>query len=125
MLDRASKRLPRYDTSFEATRRLFTVADPELQRQIHEFRLEYELVNGPTDVSLPFGSTQAPLIQDKRYRQDAAKFIASLPPFIIAFYEEECQRAVAEGRLDDISDRILRVFMANGGRLPRAVFPQA
>jgi hypothetical protein len=120
MLQNSSGKGPAKDDSFEATCRLFKVPDAKLQRRIHEFRLEFELLNGPTDVTQPFVSTQSPLIQDKRYREDPAKFVASLPPFVISFLETECRSAVAEGRLDDFPDRIVALFVQFRGRLPRA-----
>ena len=97
-----------------STRDLFLEANPEFLKRLIEFREEYELLHGPTDPEKKYTS------QLSYYEQRMMQDFLGLPAFVSAYYERLLRLCNANGRLDEVPDGFIEIYVEMRGRLPRA-----
>jgi hypothetical protein len=85
-------------------------------RRLHNYRLQYESINGPTGKGS--FTSQLPASQQKQlYEKDPENYLAGLPAFAKAFYEEDTRDHARQGDLDDLPETFVNLFVRNRGRL--------
>jgi hypothetical protein len=90
----------------------FYLSDPAKRRELEEFRKEYEAVNGPTDLTKRFTSTWPEPQQDWLLEHDSKRWFDGLPPFAQAYLRGKVQITAREGRLDDLDDELVRLYVS-------------
>ncbi len=93
---------------------LFYLDTPAKRRQLEEYRIEFEEVFGPTDLTRRYTSTWPPAQQEWLIRYDAKRWFDGLPPFAKAFLRAKMEIAARKGTLDNMPDNLLRLYMSRG-----------
>jgi hypothetical protein len=99
------------------TELLFRMPTRALRKQLEEYRVKYEEIHGPTDLTKRYTSTwpieqQAWLVQN-----DLKRYFDGLPSFAKAYLKGKMHMAARDGSLDDMPDNYLRLFVAGQMRL--------
>jgi hypothetical protein len=80
------------------------------RRQLEEYRIKFEAVHGPTDLTKRYTSTWPAEQQHWLMRNDIKRYFDGLPPFVKAFYRGQMEIQAREGNLDVMPDNWLRLF---------------
>jgi len=94
-----------------STRRLYALDDPQLLEELHEYRIEYELLHGPTDTNCIYSSTLPRREQELLIKNEPRKYFEGLPPFVKAFQREYCCIDLMKGRGDLIPPGLLEIYV--------------
>ena len=102
----------------EATAKPETVAemflylpDAAKRQELEQFRIEYESLNGPTDLTRRYTSTWPKPQQDWMYENHTNLWFDGLPPFAKAYIRGQME---LPGSLDDMPDRLIRLYVSGG-----------
>jgi hypothetical protein len=87
------------------------LADPMKRRELEEYRVEFEAVHGPTDLTKRYTSTWPQAQQDWLIKNDTKRYFDGLPPFAKAYLRGKMEIAALDGKLDDMPDNLLRLFI--------------
>lgn len=93
---------------------LFPLLDPAEHRELEEFRIKFEEVHGPTDLTLRYTSTWPEFQQDWLIKHQTKQYFDGLPPFAKAFLHGKMKLAAQSGTLDNMPDNFLRLFVSGG-----------
>jgi hypothetical protein len=98
---------------------LFRLSDPESRRQLEAFRVDYEKHYGPTDLTKRYTSTWP--VDDQLWLIDyePRHFFEGLPGFAKAWLKGKCAAAAGQGKLDDVPDEFLSLFLNSQMRLDK------
>ena len=102
---------------------LFPLSDPEQRRQLEKFRLEFERVHGPTDLTRRYTSTWPAEEQVWLRQHDLSQYFNGLPTFAQAWLHAKMKLAASSGNLDGMPDAWIELFAAGGMREPDAPDP--
>jgi hypothetical protein len=91
---------------------LFPLCAPHKRGELEQFRIEYEAVHGPTDLTRRYTSTWPIEQQDWLVRNDIKSFFDGLPPFAKAYLKGKMQLAGRRGTLDNMPNRMLQLFVS-------------
>lgn len=89
----------------------FRHGDPKRRRELEEFRLEYEALHGPTDLTRRYTSTWPTEQQNWLLKHDAKSYFDGLPPFAKEYTRSRMVIAARKGNLDDMPNSLLRLFI--------------
>lgn len=103
---------------------LFYLPDPGNRQALEQYRIEYEAVHGPTDLTKRYTSTWPQEQQDWMMTHELKRYFDGLPPFVKAFVKSKMQSAASEGRLDDMPDDVLSLFISGNMCLDCEESPQ-
>ncbi len=92
---------------------LYYVADPLQRRKLEAYRIAYEKEHGLTDLTLRYTCTWPTEYQDWLIRIDPKRYYDGLPPFVKAWIKGKALAAAEVGRLDDIPDAFLQLYLSN------------
>ena len=105
-----------------------TVADiflyqptPQRRREFEEYRVEWERVNGPTDLTRFYTCMWPKEQQELLWKIDPKAYFNGLPPFLKDYIRGKLRLVAADGRLDDKPDIYVRMFLS--GELGRDTDP--
>lgn len=112
--------MPRFLAKKTLAALLFPVSDPEAQREIDTFRIEYEQAHGATDLRLRYTSVWPKEQQKWLIENDPQRYFEGLPPFAKAWIKGKFIAAGQAGNLDDMPDEFLELFLKNKMRLDPA-----
>lgn len=108
------------DESLRATHALMPVSSMRLLRELHAYRLEYEKTHPDASADGKSLTTTLPAqAQSHLWRHRTQDYVAGWPAFARAFFEERCGMMARDGRLDDMADGFVKLFIANRGKLTR------
>jgi hypothetical protein len=79
---------------------LFYLSDPEKRRELEEFRIEYEAINGPTDLTRRYTSIWPEQQRAWLAKHDIKRYFDGLPPFARAYLRGKMHLAARDGNLD-------------------------
>ena len=91
---------------------LFPLCPPHKRSELEEFRIEFEAVHGPTDLTKRYTSTWPIEQQNWLVRNDIKRFFDGLPAFVKAYLKGKMELASRRGTLDNMPDRMLRLFVS-------------
>lgn len=99
---------------------LVPVVTPEFRERLRRYREQYEQINGPTPCGL-YTSMLPERVQEWMLADDELRveYFNGLPPFMIDYFEMLAQAQASKGRLDDLSDPVVAVFIQNRGHIAR------
>src|SRR6516162_3873399 len=89
---------------------LYYSPNPETRRRLEKYRLDFEAVHGPTDLTKRSTSTWPKAQQRWLIQHDVKRYFDGLPPFGKAYLREKMEVAARDGSLDDMPDVFLRLF---------------
>ncbi|HEV3304439.1 MAG TPA: hypothetical protein VG055_32615 [Planctomycetaceae bacterium] len=95
------------------------LSDPVKRRELEQFRKDYEAINGPTDLTRRYTSTWPKAEREWLFQNDTKRWFEGLPPFARAYLRGKMEMAARDGDLDDMPDKLLRLFVSGamkGGR---------
>ena len=96
---------------------LFYLSNPKTRQELEEFRIEYEALNGPTDLTKHYTSTWPQARQDWLFENYTKLWFDGLPPFAKAYLRGKMELAARDGKLDDLSDKLLQLYVAGDMKL--------
>jgi hypothetical protein len=92
---------------------MYYLSDPVARRKLEEFRIEYEKMNGPTDLTKRYTCTWPTAHQEWLINNETKQYYEGLPPFVQAWIKNKVLGAARAGRLDDVPDTYLRLYLKN------------
>lgn len=95
----------------------FYVSDPVKRREIEKYRIDFEAVHGPTDLTKRYTSMWPDAQRDWLVKHDIKRYFDGLPPFAKAYLKRKMQLVARDGRLDNMPDDMLRLFVSGQMRL--------
>jgi hypothetical protein len=96
----------------------FHLSDSAKRQELQKFRIEYEALNGPTDLTRNYTSMWPQPQQGWPFANHTQLWFDGLPRFAQAYLRGKAELVARDGRLDDIPDTLLRLY-ASGGMNPR------
>lgn len=90
---------------------LFPISDPAKRGELEDYRLRFEAVHGPTDLTRYYTSMWPRDRQNWLMDYDAKRWFDGLPLFAKAYLRGKMEMAAQEGNLDDMPDRFLRLYV--------------
>ena len=90
---------------------LYRSPNPETRRRLEKFRIDFEAIHGPTDLTRRYTSTWPVAHQRWLIKHDFKRYFDGLPPFGKAYLRAKMEIAASEGKLDDMPDGLLRIFI--------------
>jgi hypothetical protein len=81
--------------------------------QLEQYRIEFERVHGPTDLTKRYTSTWPLEQQNCLIRSDPKGYFDGLPLFFKAYMRGKMEIQARQGNLDDMPDPLLRLFVEN------------
>jgi hypothetical protein len=88
------------------------LSDPVQRQELEEFRVEYEALNGPTDLTKHYTSMWPQPQRELLFQHHTKLWFDGLPPFAKAYLRGKMEIAAKDGRLDDAPDKLLKLFVA-------------
>ncbi len=88
------------------------LSDPDKRRELEEFRVEYEALNGPTDLTRNYTSMWPQAKREWLFEHHTKLWFEGLPPFAQAYLRGKMKIAAKDGRLDDTPEKLLKLFVA-------------
>jgi hypothetical protein len=85
--------------------------NPATRQRLEKFRIEFEALHGPTDLTKRYTSTWPIEQQNWLIRHDPKRYFDGLPPFGKAYIRGKMQMRATKGNLDDTPDGLLRIFI--------------
>lgn len=98
---------------------LFYLSDPAKRKELEEYRIEFEAVNGPTNLTRRYTSTWPVEQQEWLIKNHVERYFDGLPLFAKAYLRGKMQMAAQDGKLDDMPDALLRLYVSGGMNLER------
>jgi hypothetical protein len=89
----------------------YRASTAEMRRGLEEYRIEFESLHGPTDLTKRYTSTWPAAQQDWLIEHDVKRYFDGLPPFGKAYLRGKMEIAAGKGNLDDMPDAMLRLFI--------------
>jgi len=96
---------------------LFYLDDPKQRRELESYRIKYEAVHGPTDLTRRYTSTWPVEAQRWLWRNDVKSYFDGFPPFAKAYIKGKMELAAASGELDNELDEYVRLFVQGNMQL--------
>lgn len=96
---------------------LFHLSDPARRRELEEFRIKFESVHGATDLTKRYTSTWPEEQQDWLVENHPKQWFDGLPEFAKAYLRQKIQWAAQDGRLDDMPDEFIQLYVNRQMRL--------
>jgi len=90
---------------------LVPLSGAESRTELERFRVEYEAAHGPTDLLKRYTSTWPLEQQQWLAEHEPRKWFDGLPPFAKAYFLGKIKAAAQTGKLDDVPDHFLRLFI--------------
>ena len=90
---------------------LFRMPSVALRRDLEVFRIGYEKVYGPTDLTKRYTSTWPGEQADWLFEHHPKLFWDGLPPFVQAFVLSRIQAKHHNGELDDVPETLMRLYL--------------
>jgi hypothetical protein len=91
---------------------LFPQCAASKRGELEEFRLEFEAIHGPTDLTKRYTSIWPTEQRHWLIKNDLKRFFDGLPPFAKAYLKGKMQLAARQGMLDEMPDRMLQLFVS-------------
>ena len=85
--------------------------------ELEKFRLRFEAEHGKTDLNKYYTSQWPTEQRDWLVKSDPEAYYEGLPPFVKAYLLAIAREAARDGRLDDQSDDLIRLYIS--GKLGR------
>ncbi len=86
-------------------------ATRQLRRKLEDFRIEWEIKNGPIDITRHYTSMLTSDEQEFLMKAEPKRYFDGLPTFVQDFIREAMREAAAEGSLDNMPSSFLRMYM--------------
>ncbi len=102
--------------SQEVTNFFILSGSQKTQETLHEFRLGYERLYGPTDRARPYSSQLRTSQQEKLLAQYPVQYVQNLPPFVKVYLKRNLQRLAASGNLDAVDEHTLFAYVTLQGK---------
>lgn len=93
---------------------LYYFYNSSLRMELEQFRIQYEAVNGPTDLTVRYTSTWPESQQDWLIKNEIKRYFDGLPPFVKAFFRAKMEAVAKEGNLDDMPEHLLQLYASGG-----------
>jgi len=90
---------------------LFPTYAKELYPVLEQFRIKFEAEFGETDLTRKWTSTLPADEQNWLIKYHTKRYWDGLPPFLQAYMKERFHTAKRNGRLDDMPDTLLRLYL--------------
>jgi hypothetical protein len=100
---------------------LLYLPDPMKRKEFDEYRVEYEAIYGETDLTKRYTCTWPMDQQEWLIKNDMKRYFDGLPPFVKAYFKGKMQMAARDGRLDDKSDEMIKLFLSGQMKLDQDV----
>lgn len=85
--------------------------NPATRRQLEQYRIDFEAVHGQTDLTKRYTSTWQVAQQNWLLQHDPKRYFDGLPPFAKAYLRGKMEIEARKGKLDDMPDSLLRLFI--------------
>lgn len=104
---------------------LFPLSNENAKQELEQFRIEYEMAHGLTDLSKRYTSTWPEQQRQWLVEHETRRYFDGLPPFAKAYIKGKVMSAANVGKLDDVPDCYLKLFLQDEMRLdpPRRGYP--
>lgn len=89
----------------------FRLSDPKLRKELESFRAEYEAEWGEAELATRYTSQLPKHTQEWLLTHFPERYFKGLPPFAKAYLKGKMELAAADGKLDDMPNRMLRLFV--------------
>jgi hypothetical protein len=89
--------------------------DPDARRELEDFRIKFEAEFGPTDLTKRYTSTWPKPEQNWLIKHHPKRYWDGLPPFAQGFLRQKMVTARRLGKLDDVSDDSMKLYLAAMG----------
>jgi hypothetical protein len=86
-------------------------ANPKIRRLLEHFRINFEALHGPTDLTKRYTSTWPRADQNWLINHDAMLWFDGLPPFGKAYVRRIMEIEAGTGKLDDMPDGLIQLFI--------------
>jgi hypothetical protein len=90
---------------------LYYSPNPNTRRLLEEYRIKFEAVHGPTDLTKRYTSTWPRAQQNWLIKHDVKRWFDGLPPFGKAYLRGIMEIEAGKGKLDDMPDDLVRLFI--------------
>lgn len=100
------------------TAKIVTCISFELTEELEDYRLEFELLHGPTSVTDSYTSSLSASEQSHLLRNEPGAYWNGLPPYVRSFLRERIEGSAREGNLDSLSDAWIRAYISGHLRNP-------
>lgn len=87
---------------------LFPLPTPEMRADAERFRVEWERINGPSDLTRNYTSMWPSKVRTMLWKQDPEAYFRGLPPFAQEFILQRIKSEAKAGALDDVDPTYLR-----------------
>lgn len=91
--------------------------DTDAIRQLEKFRIEWERIHGPVDLTRRYVTAWPAEQQDALFAMDPKRWWDALPPVMQDFYFAKLKAAARDGALDSLPDAYVQLYMS--GQLAR------
>lgn len=89
---------------------LFPLFKPHLRAELEAYRVEWERLHGPTDLTRYYTSMWPVEARSFLWKTDPKRYFDGLPPFAQDWLRDKMELAAADGSLDDVGDTCLRLY---------------
>lgn len=96
---------------------LLYLPDADKRRELEAFRVEFEALHGPTDLTKRYTSTWPIEDQEWMVKHDFKAYFDGLPPFAKDYFRGKMLLAAREGSLDDMPDGFVRLYVSGAMKL--------
>ena len=90
----------------------------EVGARLETYRLRWEDVNGPTDLTKYYSSRWPQPEQVALIRTDFRAYVSALPPFLVDWIDRDLRAALEAGPSAEIADKFIRLFNLGGSPRP-------
>ena len=90
---------------------LYFIPDRAKRLELEQYRQEFEAINGPTDLTRRYTSMWPRDQEDWLFQNATKHWFDGLPLFVRAYLCGKMDIAVEEGRMDDMPDELVRLYM--------------
>lgn len=108
--DQPPNRPPRKPTQ-TLSQFLFPVIGESRINAIEQYRIAYEKIHGPTDLTKRYTSLWPDEQMEWLAEHEPKRYFDGLPPFVKALLKEKIQVAADTGKLDDIPEPFFQLFL--------------
>jgi hypothetical protein len=91
---------------------LFSFSSPAARKQLEEYRIAFEAIYGPTDLTRRYTCTWPRWQQEWLMEHDHKSWFDGLPPFLKAYLRGKMDLAAEEGKLDDMPDNYIKLYVS-------------
>jgi hypothetical protein len=90
---------------------LFRFSNPRTRLELEKFRIKFEAEHGETDITKRYTSTLPLEDQNWLVQHHPKRYWDGLPPFVQAFLRNKMVATHRVGKLDDMPDDILQLYL--------------